>query len=61
MSNDMVWVLMHGELQDPDSSQGLPVKLLQQLDAQHLMISFISYHFKFSRNISDLNLVTHTQ
>jgi hypothetical protein len=54
VSNDMVCMLMHGEPQNPDSSRGLPVKLVQQVGVQHLRISFISYHLKFSRYISDL-------
>ena len=57
VSNDMVCLLMQGEPQDSYSNRGLPVKLLQKVGAQHLRISFISYHFKFARYISDLNLV----
>jgi hypothetical protein len=29
VSNDVVCLLMQGEPEDPDNSQGLPVKLLQ--------------------------------
>jgi len=57
VSNDMVCLLMQGEPQDSYSNRGLPVKLLQKVGAQHLRISFISYHFKFAKYISDLNLV----
>jgi len=59
VSNDVVCLLMQGEPQDPYSNRGLTVKLLQQVGAQHLRISFISYHFQFAKYISDLNLVTY--
>jgi hypothetical protein len=43
MSNDVVYLLMQEEPQDPDNSPRLPVKLLQQIGAQHLCFLFFTF------------------
>lgn len=42
MSNDVVYLLMQGEPQDPDSNLRLLVMLLQQVGAEHLCFLFFT-------------------